>query len=40
MLFRSKDGETKKSLQVSSIKKWDSGYRISKEEMDAEDLPF
>lgn len=38
--FTNKDGETKKSLQVSSIKKWDSGYRISEEEMDAEDLPF
>jgi hypothetical protein len=38
--FTNKDGETKKALQVSEISTWEGGTRVTKEEFDADDLPF
>jgi len=38
--FTNKDGESKKSLQVIEVSSWEKGTRISKEEFDADDLPF
>ena len=38
--FTNKDGEDKKSLQVTEISKWDNGKKMEKEEIDVDDLPF
>lgn len=38
--FTNKDGETKKALQVAEVSAWEGGTRVSKEEFDADDLPF
>jgi len=38
--FKNADGETRSSLKVGKVYKWEDGERISSDELEADDLPF